>query len=725
MAEEPIRKEDIIDIEGAKKAFELLIKLAENLANIYNDKLTPTADVWIKKMQGLNPSLKEHQEIIKEGAEVGERLMAEEKELNKINKETLKIKAQLINSDQAEIRELAKLKLQVRDKNKATQESIKLEGSAANSINAMRAKLKELTAEYNKLSSSARKDAAPAIKKLSDELKKSESAIGNNTRNVGNYTSALQGLPGPLGMAVMGMQRMVVAAKAFIATPIGVIIAAIAAVIGTLTAHFRRAEEGQEKWNKISQTFTVIWGNILDILGKVGKAILNVFGNIKDWLSGDKSLKEAFKDMGAGFKEVGEGIKNVVRETREEIKIARELADLENSNIKRTRQWGIERAKLEARINALREDAEKRDQFNASERIKFINEALALEDKVYIQEKKLAEERLRIQRERNKLSDSNREDLQAEADLEIKLINLESERDKQQRSIEAKKQALLREELKELKAAQMEGPDKIRLKQEEATLNTLRKFTGLTLEEIKRRNDAEEALTLESEAKKQAIIDDSFNQISNSITALSALYEQGKQRELSAAGDNAKRREEIEQKFAKKQQILSIGQAFINGAIAITEIWRKWAAYPVIAGIFTALASAQTLAQVAVIKGQKFAHGGSGVLDGAVHASGGVMIPGVGEAEGGEHFAITSRSMTSKYGSSMLDAVSNSINQGRFFEVWSNANKDMGVHQDIYTKKMYDMMKNTPSTYIDTNGDTVKEYPDGRKFVIKNKFHKN
>ena len=64
----------------------------------------------------------------------------------------------------------------------------------------LKAKLSILTANYNKLTTSEQKNTAQgqALKKsirgISDELKANESAIGNNTRNVGNYTSALKGV---------------------------------------------------------------------------------------------------------------------------------------------------------------------------------------------------------------------------------------------------------------------------------------------------------------------------------------------------------------------------------------------------------------------------------------------------------------------------------------------------------------------------------------------------
>jgi len=134
-----------------------------------------------------------------------------------------------------------------------------------------------------------------------------------------------------------------------------------------------------------------------------------------------------------------------------------------------------------------------------------------------------------------------------------------------------------------------------------------------------------------------------------------------------------------------------------------------------------AIGAAAAMGIAGISKSAKMAKGGSGILEGPSHQRGGINV-GIGEAEGGEHIAITSRKMTNHYGSKMLDAVSNSINQGKFFEVWANVNKEMSL--DPYTKKMYEMMRNTPTVYPDTDGSTVKEYPDGRKYIIKH-FHKN
>jgi hypothetical protein len=133
------------------------------------------------------------------------------------------------------------------------------------------------------------------------------------------------------------------------------------------------------------------------------------------------------------------------------------------------------------------------------------------------------------------------------------------------------------------------------------------------------------------------------------LNSYTSLLESNKQKELSAAGDNAKKREEIERSYRKKQQNAAYLQAVINAAQGITAIWARWAANPVVAGILTAIEAAATGLQLKIIAGQKFAQGG--LLQGRSHAQGGIPIRVNGqsgyEAEGGE--AIINKRSTAKY----------------------------------------------------------------------------
>lgn len=127
--------------------------------------------------------------------------------------------------------------------------------------------------------------------------------------------------------------------------------------------------------------------------------------------------------------------------------------------------------------------------------------------------------------------------------------------------------------------------------------------------------------------------------------------EEAKERELKAAGDNADKKAEIEEKYAakldeinkeqsEKQKAIATAQAIINGALAVTNILANTIdPTGVYKAILVAAAIATTVAQVATIQSQKFAKGG--VIKGKSHAAGGVPmhVSNTGqsvELEGGE-----------------------------------------------------------------------------------------
>ena len=98
--------------------------------------------------------------------------------------------------------------------------------------------------------------------------------------------------------------------------------------------------------------------------------------------------------------------------------------------------------------------------------------------------------------------------------------------------------------------------------------------------------------------------------------AESAALDAQMQKELAAAGDNADKREAIEEKYqAKKLEIqkkyadidmgIQIAQAIAAGALAIIQAWTAAKGHPVLAGIYTGLIAATTAAQVATIIAQR------------------------------------------------------------------------------------------------------------------------
>ena len=151
-------------------------------------------------------------------------------------------------------------------------------------------------------------------KRANDQLKKStknatdnSAAMGFLDRQTGGMVSTLQGFTTGVGGATKGMSALNLVMKASV---FGLIVTAIAAVTTALT----NSEEGQNKFRRFFTQITTVIGNVTDILGNFGNAIINVFTG---------KFKEAKESLDLATL----GIKNFGEETRKEIKIAGELAD--------------------------------------------------------------------------------------------------------------------------------------------------------------------------------------------------------------------------------------------------------------------------------------------------------------------------------------------------------------------------------------------------------------
>jgi len=118
--------------------------------------------------------------------------------------------------------------------------------------------------------------------------------------------------------------------------------------------------------------------------------------------------------------------------------------------------------------------------------------------------------------------------------------------------------------------------------------------------------------TVKTGAAMKDLISNTANQIgevANSLLdSMSGMLQASENKELKAAGDNAKEREKIERKYAKKEQRNAILSALINGALGITKAFAQLG--PVGGAIGAALIGLSTAAQVSVIKSQSFADGG-------------------------------------------------------------------------------------------------------------------
>jgi hypothetical protein len=273
--------------------------------------------------------------------------------------------------------------------------------------------------------------------------------IGILDRQTGGLISGVTGLTGSIGKASAGFKLL---RTAIIATGLGALVIAITSVATAFTS----SEEGQNKFRKFFTQISVVIGNVTDILSDFGSAIINVFtGNFA-------KAKEALND-------VTDGIKNFGDETRKEIETAGKLADERAKADLMERKLIVERAEATRKFNELREKAADKENVSIEDRIAALKEAGRIEEEITLKEIEAARIRFETKKAENDLSKSTKEDLNEQAQLEARLIELEAQRLKRQKTLTAEITTNLREAESERKRIQAEADaEQKRLESEQA-----------------------------------------------------------------------------------------------------------------------------------------------------------------------------------------------------------------------------------------------------------------
>lgn len=429
------------------------------------------------------------QEISKLRARLAD-LKAEQKDLRKEGKEG----SQQFSENAVEIKllnnEVRKYEKSIVDQNRILQAN---EGS----IEQLRATLSTLTAQWNALSEEERENTEigqnlqASIKATSDELKGLEGSVGDTRRNVGNYQeaidSAAQGTTlfgGAIPTVVANLRTWTAAAKAFIATPLGLTIAAIAAGLQAVRTWFSRTAEGQEELNKITTRFNAFLGTFLDLISKVGASLFEAFTNprealqsfadyfktfiidrvnafvdglglagqaISKFFQGDftgaaedaaasakKLFVEANPIIAAGtdlIQKAAEEVREFSKEIANDQKAAEELANRRNELTRREIEALTERARIESALAEARLNAQDKDRFGAEERLRFAEQSRDLANELSSLDTELAKERFELKRLENSINDSTLEDLREQAQLEADLINVRKQGADRQREL--------------------------------------------------------------------------------------------------------------------------------------------------------------------------------------------------------------------------------------------------------------------------------------------------
>lgn len=235
------------------------------------------------------------------------------------------------------------------------------------SIIELGAQLAQLKQEYRSLSAAKRESDAgkklqQQIADLDAQVKQFDYSLGDHQRNVGNYTSALLGLNGNVAKVAAlfqgglsnGIKTASTALKSFaktlLTTPVGWILAGVAAVVkifGQLRDAFKRNDEA----GTALQVALARFQPIITGIRKVFEGLAKVVAGIVD-----------------GFTKAATAVLNLIPAYREASKAAQELVKAQDDLEERQRQVAVKQAERNKKIAELNKQARGDEKLTAKER---------------------------------------------------------------------------------------------------------------------------------------------------------------------------------------------------------------------------------------------------------------------------------------------------------------------------------------------------------------------
>lgn len=318
------------------------------------------------------------------------------------------------------------------------------------------------------------------VKAAYDGALGAQANLNKETAKTSSSIKALQdmfnALPSPISGAMRSLKKLIVAAKAFIATPLGMVVGALAAAFGMLKSFFSSSADGQAKMAKSSAYLGSILDSLKDVAISIGRALSNAFDNpiesikklweaikknlmtrlegvvqqfsalgkmIKSLFSADwDGLKEGAKEYADSMAKIGTGksledLKNGIDAAKDSMtafaKKAKETADAmavlatrEYSLRQQRSKWQIKEAGLEEEIAKARLAAYD-EESTASERADALAKAQELITQKYQQQIAFAQEEYEITKKRNSLHESTIEDLEKEDELNANITRLQAQ----------------------------------------------------------------------------------------------------------------------------------------------------------------------------------------------------------------------------------------------------------------------------------------------------------
>jgi type IV pilus biogenesis protein CpaD/CtpE len=769
MAENPISKEDIIDSKGI---LEEIMKVVDALKN----QLVP-AMVLVEKtalqekeaLNKLNPAQKEDQIAIAQKVQLIQELDSEQKKNKQTLSEIERLEKQVKESMSEEAIEAERLRQQLNENRKANRDLVTSEKTVEGSLTDLRKKLADLKKAYADASPDKRDSILQGVQKLDKEVSKLEKSMGVHQRNVGNYGSALKGL-GTKFLALTGITagfagamklgKEIIESTDALSDKFAATLNGWKEGFGAMTRaianndfkdFFKNVKDAVAEGQRFAKTQDAIGDSTRAMKIRISESeteILNlrVIQNSAnkteaERITAGEEIQRILKENAADREKIAKAeldndLTSAASKTKLSVEIVKAYLDQDEAILKniaigekyielqkeyenlggRGKRAGIIMEEIQAMTDhdkastvlakGIRNltDAQKDKitaDYEAIESAKQSAINLRVESKLASAEAKTTKPDKSIAESNKKIDEEGIKGSLRNAELWNKI-----EKDKDKKTEEHNKTRL---GLMDLLHSKMNDMNK------EAGEAYTEANKNVVENEKKTKEQSKEDIINIEKAKQQAIQDI----VGSSFNLVGTMLERSKQKELEAAGDNIKEREKIEKEYAIKQKVRAIAEATINTALAVLNAL-KTTPFPL--GVLLAqVAAAMGAIQIATIIATKFAEGGE--VGGKPHSQGGTLI----EAEKDEF--VIKRKSASKY-KGLLKAINDDdpmriaeeLRNKKFHTVWGGVQQTLSnvSKQDPYTRMMYEMMRDKPYVYQDSDGNSVEVRP-GYKRTIKRK----
>lgn len=182
---------------------------------------------------------------------------------------------------------------------------------------------------------------------------------------------------------------------------------------------------------KVGVAWQKLKGIFIDNSDKIAKAQEKVKDANDKITEGQNKVKEGAQNLGTAVKNAYDKAKKAVTdfiaENQREIEIAKRLADQQAALDKQIRANLVQEAKDRAEIAKLRTQAADKENVTAEERLKLLQAAIVLEEKILQRNLNIASQKYEIKKIQNSLSASTKQDLDEEAQLRADLFREEEQ----------------------------------------------------------------------------------------------------------------------------------------------------------------------------------------------------------------------------------------------------------------------------------------------------------